>query len=133
MTHRVAKTTLPRNGRGLADCDCQASAVNKHGSERIYWFSYRTVGLGWGELRVLDHRPASRNFSLAPNHQFTHLRLHIRRSYSREKYRYQNYKTSFFAIISMTDRIVLVVFFRGLSFNFQHVSQVLVQQLKLSP
>ena len=72
MTHRVAKTTLPRNGRGLADCNCQASAVNKHGSERIYWFSYRTVGLGWGELRVLDHRPASRNFSLAPNHQFTH-------------------------------------------------------------
>ena len=65
MTHRVAKTTLPRNGRGLADCDCQASAVNKHGSERIYWFSYRTVGLGWGELRVLDQRPASRYESQA--------------------------------------------------------------------
>ena len=44
------------------------------------WFWLRLVidrvGLGWGELRVLDQRPASRNFSLAPNHQFTHMTSH---------------------------------------------------------
>ena len=50
----------------------QPTAANKPGLDDIHQTTLRLfgadVGLGWGELRVVDQRSASMNCSLAPYH-----------------------------------------------------------------
>ena len=46
---------------------------------------YTGLGWGWGELRVLDHRPASRNFSLAPKICLRTLTSHQKELFQRKE------------------------------------------------
>ena len=48
------------------------------------WF-FTQCWLGWGELRVLDHRPASRNFSLAPKICLRTLTSHQKELFQRKE------------------------------------------------
>ena len=61
----------------------QMSRSHPHSEQMIFYTVL--VGLGWGELRVLDHRPASRNFSLAPKICLRTLTSHQKELFQRKE------------------------------------------------